>query len=153
VQDGATTQLREIDHFISVLQIAIPTHNRDVIGLTVDTVGGELRNLVEGFPGIKDTTVNGGLEQRLAARKELKNLVLKVRRIGVLAADGLFDEALAEFDGYRMLTFVGGGELNGAVPLALMAARPWSLFNPDVHKAHFEELRKLLQSAQKLPQH
>jgi hypothetical protein len=37
------------------------------------------------------------------------------------------------------------------VPIILKKAQPWSLFNPEVHKAHFDELRKLLQSARKLP--
>jgi hypothetical protein len=37
------------------------------------------------------------------------------------------------------------------VPIVIKTAQPWSLFNPAVHKAHFDELRKLLQSAEKLP--
>ena len=112
--------------------------------LAVHTVGRELRELVEQFPGQKDTTVEGGSEERFNARKELKNLVLMVRRIGVAAAAGHFDEAAAEYQNYRKLTFA-------AVPIVLKTAEPWSLFNPAVHKAHFAELRHLLQSAQKLP--
>src|SRR6266478_663360 len=143
-RDGVTAQLKEINDFASVLNIAIPTHDTDVIALAVHTVGRELRELVEQFPGLKDTTVEGGSEERLNARKELKNLVLMVRRIGVAAAAGRFDEAAAEYQNYRKLTFA-------AVPIVLKTAEPWSLFNPAVHKAHFAELRQLLQSAQKLP--
>jgi len=96
----------------------------------VHTVGRELRELVEQFPGLKDTTVEGGSAERLNARKELKNLVLMVRRIGVAAAAGHFDEAAAEYQNYRKLTFA-------AVPIVLKTAEPWSLFNPAVHKAAF----------------
>ncbi|MBV8402304.1 MAG: hypothetical protein JOZ17_26810 [Acetobacteraceae bacterium] len=46
----------------------------------------------------------------------------------------------AEYQNYRKLTFA-------AVPIVVKKAQPWSLFNPAVHKAHFDELRKLLQSA------
>jgi Di-haem cytochrome c peroxidase len=143
-RDGVTAQLKEINDFASVLNIAIPAHDTDVIALAVHTVGRELRELVEQFPGLKDTTVEGGSEERLNARKELKNLVLMVRRIGVAAAAGHFDEAAAEYQNYRKLTFA-------AVPIVLKTAEPWSLFNPVVHKAHFAELRQLLRSAQKLP--
>jgi cytochrome c peroxidase len=140
--DGVTAQLKEIGDFASVLDTAIPAHDAEVIALTVHTVGGELRDLVEQFPGVKDTTVQGGLQERLAARNALKNLVLMVRQIGVLSADGHFDEAAAEYQNYRRLTVA-------AVPIALKKAQPWSLFNPAVHDAHFAELRRLLQSAQK----
>ena len=87
--------------------------------------------------------MEGGIDERLAARRELKNLVLLVRRIGVLAADGHYDEAAAEYQNYRKLTF-------REVPFVLEQAQPWSLFNPAVHDAHFAALRQLLQSAQKL---
>jgi hypothetical protein len=144
-RDAAEGQIKEINDFASVLDTAIPAHDNEVIALAVHTIGRELRDLVEQFPGIKDTTVSGGLEQRLAARRELKNLVLIVRRIGLAAADGRYDEAAAEYQNYRSLTF-------GYVQIVLRIATPWSLFNPAVHEAHFTELRQLLQSAQKLPQ-
>jgi hypothetical protein len=143
-QDGVTAQLKEINDFASVLDAAIPTHNNDVIALAVHTISGELRDLVEQFPGVKDTTVEGGAAERLAARKALKNLVLMVRQIGGDAAAGRYDEAAAEYQNYRKLTFA-------AVPVVVKKAQPWSLFNPGVHRAHFDELRKLLQPAQKLP--
>jgi Di-haem cytochrome c peroxidase len=140
--DGVSAQLKEIGDFVSVLDTAIPAHDAEAIALTVHTVGRELRDLVEQFPGAKDTTVQGGLQERLAARNALKNLVLIVRRIGVLSADGHFDEAAAEFQNYRRLTLA-------AVPILVKKAQPWSLFDPAVHDAHFAELRRLVQSAQK----
>jgi cytochrome c peroxidase len=143
-QDGAMAQLKEINDFASVLDVAIPTHNNEVIALAVHTVSGELRDLVEQFPGIKDTAIEGGVAERLAARQALKNLVLMIRLIGVDAAAGRYDEAAAGYQNYRKLTFA-------AVPIVVKKAQPWSLFNPAVHKAHFDEMRKLLQSAQKLP--
>jgi hypothetical protein len=142
--DGVTAQLKEINDFASVLDTAIPAHNNNVIALAVNTIGGELRDLVEQFPDLKDTTVEGGVAERLAARNALKNLVLMVRLIGVDAAAERYDEAAAEYQNYRKLTFA-------AVPIVVKKAEPWSLFNPTVHKAHFDELRQLLQSS--LPLH
>jgi cytochrome c peroxidase len=143
--DAVTAQLKEINDFASVLGIAIPAHDLDVIALAVDTIGRELRELIEQFPGLKDTTVKGGNEERLNARKALKDLVLIMRQIGIAASAGRFDEAATGYQNYRKLTFA-------AVPIVLKTAEPWSLFNPDVHKSHFDELRQLLQSAHKLSQ-
>jgi cytochrome c peroxidase len=143
--DGVSAQLKEIGDFVSVLDTALPAHDAAVIALTVDTVGRELRDLVEQFPGVKNTTVQGGLQERLAARNVLKNLVLMVRGIGVLSADGRFDEAAAAYENYRRLTYA-------AVPIVVKKAQRWSLFDPAVHDAHFAELRRLVQSAQKQPQ-
>jgi hypothetical protein len=140
--DGVTAQLKEINDFASVLDVAIPAHDSDVIALAAHTIGGELRDLVEQFPGVKDTTVQGGLHERLAARNALKNLVLMVRQIGLHSAEGQFDEAASEYQNYRRLTFA-------AVPIVVKKAQTWSLFNPVVHDAHFAGLRRLLQSAQK----
>jgi Di-haem cytochrome c peroxidase len=140
--DGVGAQLKEIGDFVSVLDIAVPAHDTEIIALTAHTVGVELRDLVEQFPSVKDTTVQGGRQERLAARNALKNLVLIVRQIGSLSEDGHFDEAAAEYQNYRRLTLA-------AVPIAVKKAQPWSLFNPPVHDAHFAELRRLLQPAQK----
>jgi Di-haem cytochrome c peroxidase len=145
-RDAAEGQIKEINNFASVLDIAIPARDNEVIALAVDTVDRELRDLSEQFPGIKDTTVAAGLEQRLAARKQLKNLVLVARRIGLAASEGHFDEAAAEYRSFRSLSFFG------PLPITLRIATPWSLFNPAIHDAHFAELRRLLQSAQKLPE-
>jgi hypothetical protein len=143
-RDGVGVQLKEINDFASVLGIAIPGHDAEVIALTVHTVGRELRELVEQFPDRKDTTVTGGSEERMSARKGLKDLVLIVRRIGVAAAAGQFDEAAAEYLNYRKLAVA-------TLPIVLKTAERWSLFNPEVHDSHFAELRQLMKSAGKIP--
>lgn len=137
-RDGITAGLKEINDFASVLATAIPAHDAQVTALAVNTVGAELRDLVEQFPAAKDTTVADGVEQRLKARATLKNLVLMIRDVGVTAAAGRHDEAAQKFEVYRKLTFA-------AVPIMLKKAEPWSLYNPLVHDAHFAEMRRLLQ--------
>ena len=139
-RDGITAQLKEVNDFASVLATAIPAHDTEVIGLAVNAVGAELRDLVEQFPNNKDTTIADGMEQRLKARGMLKSLVLMIREIGVTAGEGRFEDAFTQYDGYRKLTFA-------AVPIMLKKAEPWSLFNPGVHQAHFAEMRRLLQPA------
>jgi hypothetical protein len=89
--------------------------------------------------------VTGGAQERLAARELLKSLVLTMRRIGVAASAGRFDDALAEFRNYYA---VASAPASVGV---LKTAEPWSLFNPAVHTAHFAGLRDLLTSAEKLP--
>jgi hypothetical protein len=143
-RDGVTAQLKEISDFASVLETAIPAHNADIVSLAVHTIGQELRELTEQFPDRKDTTVAGGAEERRLARAVLKDLVLIMRRIGVATSAGRFDEAADEYTNYAKLTF-------SAVPVILRAAAPWSLFNPDVHQAHFAALHQLLQAAGRIP--
>jgi mono/diheme cytochrome c family protein len=143
-RDGIAAQLKEISEFASVLDIAIPAHDKEVIALAVHTISGELRELVDQFPGVKDTTVEGGVAERLAARKALKELALTMRRIGLAAAADQFDDVASAYQSYR-------GPAFAEVSFLLRAAAPWSLFNPVVHQAHFGELHRLLQSANKLP--
>ncbi|MGO9359535.1 MAG: cytochrome c peroxidase [Xanthobacteraceae bacterium] len=143
-RDGVTAQLKEINDFASVLETAIPAHDLAVIELAVTTVGQELHDLTEQFPDRRDTTVTGGLEERLAARRALKDSVIRFRRIGTAAAAGRFDEAAAEYMDYRKVSFA-------ALPMLLKTAAPWSLFNPQVHDSHFAALRQLLEQAGKLP--
>jgi hypothetical protein len=88
--------------------------------------------------------VEGGSEERINARRGLKELVLVVRRIGVAAAAGHFDEAAAEYLNYRKLALA-------TLPIVLKIAERWSLFNQEVHDSHFSELRRLMKSAGKLP--
>ena len=134
-RDGITAQLKEINEFASVLEVAIPARNNGVIALAVHTITGELRELVDWFPGVKDTTVEGGIAERLAARNILKELVLTMRRIGLAAATDRFDEVAREYQSYRVAF--------AEVPFLLKTAAPWSLFNPAVHQAHFAEMRRL----------
>ena len=83
------------------------------------TITGELRELVDQFPGVKDTTVEGGVAERLAARSVLKEIVLTMRRIGLAAATDRFDEAAREYQSYRIAF--------AEVPFLLKTAAPWSL--------------------------
>ena len=143
-RDGVTAQLKEINDFASVLGAAIPAHNNDVIALAVHTIGGELRELVEQFPGVRDTTVAGGVAERLAAREALKDLVLIMRLIGVDAAAGRYDEAAVEYQSYRKLTFA-------EVPIILKKPQPWSLFNPDVHQGAFRRVAQVASVSAEAP--
>ncbi len=142
--DGITAQLREISDLASVLGTSIPAHDKEVTALAALTVGRELRELAEQFPGPKDTTVEGGSRERLAARRALKDLVLIMRRIGLAAEAGQFDEAARDYQSYRGTGFA-------TLPFLLRTSAPWSLFNPVVHQAHFAELQQLLQTANKIP--
>jgi cytochrome c peroxidase len=140
-REGPAVALREIDDFASVLATAIPTKDREVIALAVETVGRELRELTEAFPDHKDTTVTGGKDERALARTALRELVLRLRRIDAAATAGDFGQAAAEFLLYRKLAAA-------AVPAALHAAEPWSLFNPAVHDAHYAALRQMAPAAE-----
>jgi Di-haem cytochrome c peroxidase len=138
-RDGAATQLREVTDFASVLAAAIPAHDNEVIALAVDTVGGELRELAERIPDRRDTTVSGGEQERNLARMALKEVVLTLRRIGLHAAAGKYEDAANEYGSYNRL-------MATAVPAVVNNAQRWSLFNPAVHDAHYAALRRHLQS-------
>jgi hypothetical protein len=140
-REGAGGVLKEVNNFASVLETAIPAHDKDLIALAVDTIGGELRELTERYPERKNTSVSGGQQERANARLGLKELVLTLRRLDVAAANGRFDEAAAEYRSYRNLMFA-------AVPLLLGNAEPWSLFDPKTHDAHYAAFRKILQTKQ-----
>jgi len=141
VSDGVAPRLDEIAHFSSVLDTAIPAHDRAVIALAVDTVGGDLREFTEMFPDRKDGTVSGGKAERARARAALEELVLTLRAIDNAATAGQFDEAGAQYDAYRRQTAV--------LAPVLTAAVPWSLFDPAVHDAHYGALRQMKQAATK----
>jgi cytochrome c peroxidase len=141
-REGAVARMREINDFASVLQTAIPVHDNDVIALTVDTVGGELRDVTEHVPDRRDSTVTGGEKERTLARGALKEVVLIVRRIGMDAAAGKYGDAASEYRNYiRFMT--------AAVPTVVIKAEPWSLFNPAVHDMHYAALRQLMQTKRK----
>lgn len=136
-RDGVGAELKEINDFASVLDTAIAARDTDVTALAVDTVDGELRELIEQFPDRKDPSVSGGEQQRRRARSALKDLVLRLRRIDTVATAGHFDDALAEYKNYRNLSLA-------AVPNLLRAAQPWSLFNPAVHDSHYAALQRMM---------
>jgi cytochrome c peroxidase len=138
--DGVTAELKEANDFASVLDTAIKEHDTSVISLAVNTVGLELRELTEDFPERNDTTVSGGLRERALARTALEELVLGLRRIDMDTAAGHFDQAAVEYSNFRKL-------MASAVPVLLTNAQPWSLFNPEIHDAHYGALRQMLQAA------
>jgi hypothetical protein len=113
-----------------VLDTAIPERNKDVIALTVDTVGGQWRELGESFPAAKDTSVRGGLAERRRARDTVRGIVLSLRELAMAAAAGDF---------YRQQL--------AQASAALKAAEAWSLFNPQVREAHFAALNQLAKLA------
>jgi hypothetical protein len=137
--DGAGATLKEINDFTTVLAVAIPAGDKDVVSLAVDTIGKELRELTEQYPDRKNTSVSGGEQQRVLARAALKDLVLTLRRIDMAVADGRASDAATDFKNYRSL-------MAAAVPAVLASAQPWSLFNPAVHDSHYEALRQVMQS-------
>jgi cytochrome c peroxidase len=141
-RDGAVAKLKEVADFVSVLSTAIPAHDNEAIRLTVDAVGGELRELTERIPDRRDTTVSGGEGERSLARMALKEVVLILRRIDIAAAAGKYDDAANEYRNYNRL-------MTAAVPTVVGNAERWSLLNPAIHDAHYSALRQLLQSKQK----
>jgi cytochrome c peroxidase len=137
--DGAGASLKEIDGFTTVLGVAIPADDKEVVSLAVDTIGNELRELTEQYPDRRNTSVSGGEQQRVLARSALKELVLTLRRIDMAVADGRASDAATDFKNYRSL-------MAAAVPAVLAGAQPWSLFNPAVHDSHYAALRQIMQS-------
>jgi cytochrome c peroxidase len=137
--DGAGASLKEIDGFTTVLGVAIPAGDKEVVSLAVDTIGNELRELTEQYPDRRNTSASGGEQQRVLARSALKELVLTLRRIDMAVADGRASDAATDFKNYRSL-------MAAAVPAVLAGAQPWSLFNPAVHDSHYAALRQIMQS-------
>jgi cytochrome c peroxidase len=137
--DSIEAWLKEINDFASVLNTAIPAHDNQIVGIAVDTVGAELRELTEHFPDHKDPTVTGGSEERRRARQALKEVVLSLRRIGLAGAANDFDAAMLEYSNYRHL-------IESAVP-DLKRAQPWSLFDPKIHEMHYAALRRVSETA------
>jgi len=101
-----------------------------------------LRGLAERFPDHRNNAVAGGQQERRAARLALRDLVMMFRQIELAVSAGRFDEAAAEFQKINERTFI-------EVPALLKKAEPWSLFNTDVHDAHYGALEQMLQSARK----
>src|SRR5215470_2019545 len=139
-RDGVMLRMKEINDFASVLELAIPAGDAAVVSLVVTTVGTELRELAEHFPDHRSNAVTGGQQERRAARMALKDLVLMFRQIELAVSAGRLDEAIAEFQKINERTFV-------EVPALLKQAERWSLFNVDVHDAHYGALEQMLQSA------
>ncbi len=128
-------EVDEVTAFASVLDTAIPARNREVIALTVDSVGGEWREIGEKFPGRTDTSVNGGLHERLQARVTVRDLVLTLRRVAMAAEADDFAGAAKIYADYKQQAVAASGQLK--------LAEQYSLFNPSVYEAHFSALKQL----------
>lgn len=133
--DTVQSELDEIAVFVSVLDTAIREHNAPVIAVAVDTVGGEWRELGEHIPEAKDTSVDGGLRERVTARGAVREMVLTLRQIDMAAARGDFDAAAEAYADYRAQVATAAS--------ALAAAEPWSLFNVAVRRQHLAALERL----------
>jgi cytochrome c peroxidase len=136
-REGSVAKFKEISDFASVLSTAIAAHDNDVINLATETVGNELRELVDNIPDQRDNTVGGGEKQRNLARMALKEVVLILRRIQLDAEIGNYTDVATQYRMYNRF-------MTAAVPTIVGQAEPWTLFNPVVHDAHYAALRQLL---------
>jgi cytochrome c peroxidase len=128
-------EIDELSAFVSVLDVAIPAHDKEVILQAVDSVGAEWREIGDKFPDRRDTSVEGGLAERLKARGSVRDLVLMLRQVAMAVEVNDFVEAKRLYAEY--------GALAAAATPQLKAAEQWSLFNPQVNEAHFAALAKL----------
>jgi cytochrome c peroxidase len=136
-REGAVAKFKEVSDFASVLSTAIPAHDNEVINLATDAIGGELRELVDDIPDLRDNTVSGGEKQRNLARMALKEVVLILRRMAIGADAGNYGDVASEYRTYNRF-------MTAAVPSIVSQAEQWSLLNPVVHDAHYAALRQLL---------
>ena len=128
-------EIDELSAFVSVLDVAIPARDTAVILQAVDSVGAEWREIGEKFPDRRDTSIEGGVGERLKARASVRGLVLTLRQVAMAAEAGDFAQAARLYAEY--------GPLVAAAAPQLKAAERWSLFNPDVHRRHFAALATL----------
>lgn len=128
-------ELEELESFSSVLDIALPERNSEIVALTADALGNEWRELGEKFPGRTNTTIGGGVKERIRARDAIRGVVLTIRRIAMAAADGDFGRAADSYAAYRQEAAAAGD--------ILKQAEPYSLFNPKVWEAHFAAVKRL----------
>jgi cytochrome c peroxidase len=135
VRNTVQAELGEIGYLASVFDTAIPAHNTAAITLAVDAVGSEWRELGESFPGQGDTSVSGGLRERLLARGAVRGVVLSLRQVAMAAASDDYDAVAQAYSNYK-------AQVVAAAP-TLQAAEPWSLFNPQIREAHFAAVQRL----------
>jgi hypothetical protein len=121
--------LSDIDDFASVLDIAIQSHETDIVALAVRSLNGLLQDLADHYPDPGNSEISGGVQERTLARATIAALIATLRRVEADVAAGRFNEAANEYLSYRKLTAA-------AAPLALQTAQPWSLFDPTLHAAH-----------------
>jgi hypothetical protein len=139
VADSIDARLSEITDFWGVLDTAISDRNMTAATLTLDAIDRELRELTEEFPERKDPSLTDGVDERSRARSALKDLIIRLHQISTSLARGNF--ALA-----GQLAGTARSLLSAADPI-LKAAEQWSLFNRQVHDAHYAALREVRRAA------
>ncbi len=126
--------LADIDDFASILDLAISGHDTEVITFAVPSLDAMLQDLADHYPVPAASESAGGARERATAHAAVVALQGTLHRVAADVASGRFDEAAREYVGYRKLTAA-------AVPLALQAAQPWSLYDPGIHAAHQASVR------------
>jgi cytochrome c553 len=124
-----TNVLDDINGYASVLDIAISSHDMQVVAFTVRSVNDLLQDLAERYPDPANQEISGGAHERALARATIAALMQTLHRVDLDVAAGRFGEAAGDYLAYRKLTFA-------TAPLALQAAEPWSLFSPAPHDTH-----------------
>ena len=137
--DSIDARLAEITDFLGVLDTAISDKNPSAATLTLDALDRELRELTEQFPERKDTSLTDGVDERSRARSVLKELVISFHQISIALSRGNFTRA-EELAGSAL-------PLLRAADPTLRAAEQWSLFNRQVHDAHYAALREIRKAA------
>jgi hypothetical protein len=112
--------LGDINSFASVLDMAIPRHDVEVVGLATQAAGDLLQDLADHYPESRGGNSTGAQERTLA-RATLATLMKILQRIQTDVAAGHYSEAAGEYLNYRKLSFA-------SAPAALQAADPSSLF-------------------------
>jgi hypothetical protein len=128
-------ELDELQSFSSVLDVALPARNSEIIALATDALGNEWRELGEKFPGRTDTSVSGGVKERVHARGAVRGVVLTIRRIAMAAAVSDFGGAVEVYAVYQKEAAAAASDLK--------KAEPYSLFNPKIWDAHFKAINQL----------
>jgi Di-haem cytochrome c peroxidase len=118
--------LEDIDGFAGVLDIAISSHDTQVVAFTVRSVGDLLQDLAERYPDPANPEISGGARERALARATIAALKQTLHRVDLDVAAGRFAEAAGDYLAYRKLTIA-------TAPMALQAAEPWSSFSATPH--------------------
>jgi cytochrome c peroxidase len=117
--------LADINGFASVLDMAIPRHDVEVVDLAAQSANDLLQDLANHYPEAHGGTADGARERELA-RASVTGLMQILQRIQADIAASQYEQAAAEYLNYRKLSFA-------SAPAALQAADPWSLFADDHH--------------------
>jgi di-heme cytochrome c peroxidase len=137
--DGVDLRVREIEDFVSALEIALPARDHAAITLVINAVDGELRELAERFPARRNIAVEAGRAERAKARGALKEVVLSLHQVEAAAEREDAETATKQLADYR-------AALAAALP-AVKAAEPWSLFDPTVAGAYYTARQQLYRAS------